>query len=56
MMNSKSFVDLYDDGLKAEEIENEKKKSSRTIRIRNYPTGSTQQENTSRAMEVHTVQ
>ena len=26
MMNPKSFVDLYDDGLQAEEIENEKKK------------------------------
>ena len=24
MMNPKSFVDLYDDGLQAEEIENEK--------------------------------
>ena len=26
MMNPKSFVDLYDDGLQAEEMENEKKK------------------------------
>ena len=26
MMNPKSFVDLYDDGLQAEEIENEKKR------------------------------
>ena len=26
MMNPKSFVDLYDDGLQVEEIENEKKK------------------------------
>ena len=25
MMNLKSFVDLYDDGLQAEDIENEKK-------------------------------
>ena len=30
MMNPKSFVDLYDDGLQAEEIENEKKKNSRS--------------------------
>ena len=28
MMNSKSFVDLYDDGLQAEEMENEKKKNT----------------------------
>ena len=42
MMNPKIFVDLYDDGLQAEEIEKEKKKSSRTIEIRNYPTGGTQ--------------
>ena len=26
MMNPKSFVDLYDDGLQAEEIENEKRR------------------------------
>ena len=26
MMNPKSFVDLYDDGLQAEEMENEKKR------------------------------
>ena len=26
MMNLRSFVDLYDDGLQAEEIENEKKR------------------------------
>ena len=32
MMNSKSFVDLYDDGLQAEEIENEKKKNTRSAR------------------------
>ena len=30
MMNPKSFVDLYDDGLQAEEIENEKKKNTRS--------------------------
>ena len=30
MMNPKSFIDLYDDGLKAEEIENEKKKNTRS--------------------------
>ena len=30
MMNPKSFIDLYDDGLKAEEIENEKKKNIRS--------------------------
>ena len=41
MMNPKTFVDLYDDGLQAEEIENEKKKSSRTIGIINYPTKGT---------------
>ena len=27
MMNPKSFVDLYDNGLRAEEMENEKKKN-----------------------------
>ena len=42
MMNPKTFVDLYDDGLQVEEIENEKKKSYRTTRTRNYPTGGTQ--------------
>ena len=42
MMNPKTFVDLYDNGLQVEEIENEKKKTSRTIGIRNYPTESTQ--------------
>ena len=52
MMNPKSFVDLYDDGLQAEEIENKKKKNIRSSGIRNYPTGGTQQENTSRAAEV----
>ena len=56
MMNPKSFVDLYNDGLHAEEIESEKKKSSRTTRIRNYPTESTQQENASRAVEVQAIQ
>ena len=28
MMNPKSFVDLYDDGLQAEEMENAKKKNT----------------------------
>ena len=28
MMNPKSFVDLYDDGLQAEEMENEKRKNT----------------------------
>ena len=55
MINSKSFVDLYDDGLQAEEMENEKKKNIRSTGIRNYPTGGTQQANTSRAMEVQAV-
>ena len=52
MMNLKSFVDLYDDGLQAEEMENEKKKNTRSIVTRNYPIGGTQQANTSRAVEV----
>ena len=55
MMNPKSFVDLYDDGLQAEEMENEKKKNARSTRARNYPTGGTQQANTSRAVEVRAV-
>ena len=56
MMNPKTFVDLYDDGLQAEEIENEKKKNTRGTETRNYPTGGTQQENTTRAVEVQAVQ
>ena len=56
MMNPKSFVDLYDDGLQAEEMENEKKKNTRNIVIRNYPTWGIQQANTSRAVEVQAVQ
>ena len=36
MMNLKTFVDLYDDGLQVEEIENEKNKSSKTTGTRNY--------------------
>ena len=55
-MNPKSFVDLYDDGLQAEEMENEKNKNIRSTRTRNYPTGSTQQANTSRTVEVRAVQ
>ena len=42
MMNLKSFVDLYDDGLQAEEIENENKKNTRNAEGKNYPTGGTQ--------------
>ena len=42
MMNPKSFVDLYDDGLQAEEIGNGKKKNTRSTVIRNYPIRSTQ--------------
>ena len=56
MMNPKSFVDLYDDGLQAEEMENEKKKNIRSTGTRNYPTRGTQQANTSRAVEVRAVQ
>ena len=56
MMNFKTFVDLYDDGLQAEEMKNEKKKTARSIGTRNYPTGGKQQVNTSRAMEVRAIQ
>ena len=42
IMNPKSFVDLYDDGLQAEKMENEKKKNTRSIRAKNNPTGGTQ--------------
>ena len=52
MMNPKIFVDLYDDGLQAEEMESEKKKSTRSTGAKNYPTGGTQQVNTSMAVEV----
>ena len=38
IMNPKTFVDLYDDGLQAEEMENEKKKTIQSTRIRNYST------------------
>ena len=55
MINPKSFVDLYDDGLQAEEMENEKKKNIRSTGTRNYSTGGTQQANTSRAVEVRAV-
>ena len=47
MMNPKTFVDLYDDGLQAEEIENEKKKNTKSAGGKNYQTGGMQQENTS---------
>ena len=55
-MNPKTFVDLYDDGLQAEEIENEKKKNTRSAGGKNYPTKRTQQENTSRAIKVQAIQ
>ena len=42
MINPKSFVDLYDDGLQAEEIKNEKKKNTKSAGGKNYQTGSTQ--------------
>ena len=52
MMNPKTFVDLYDDGLQVEEMECEKKKNTRSIGAKNYPIGGTQQANTSRTVEV----
>ena len=52
IMNPKIFVDLYDDGLQAEEMENEKKKNTQSTGTTNYPIEGTQQENTSRVMEV----
>ena len=42
MMNLRTFVDLYDDGLQAKEMENEKKKTARSTGTINYPTGGTQ--------------
>ena len=42
IMNSKTFVDLYNDGLQAEEIENEKKKNIISAGGKNYQTGGTQ--------------
>ena len=42
MMNPKTFVDLYDDGLQAEEMESEKKKNTRSTGVKNYPTRGTQ--------------
>ena len=41
MMNPKIFIDRYDDGLQAEEIDNEKKKNSRSAGWKNYTTGGT---------------
>ena len=38
MINSKTFIDLYDDGLQPEEMENEKKKTVRSTGTRNYST------------------
>ena len=55
-MNPKTFVDLYDNGLQADEMESEKKKNTRSTGAKNYPTGRTQQANTSRAVEVRAVQ
>ena len=52
IMNPKIFVDLYDDGLQADKMESEKKKNTRSTGAKNYPTGDTQQANTSRAVEV----
>ena len=49
-------MDLYDDGLQAEEIENEKKKNTKSAGGKNYPTRGTQQESTSQVVEVHVVQ
>ena len=42
IMNPKSFIDLYDDGLQAEEIENEKKQNTRSAGGKNYQIGGTQ--------------
>ena len=56
MMNPKTFVDLYDDGLQAEEIKNEKRKNTRSTGTKNYPTGGTQQENTSQVAKVRAIQ
>ena len=56
MIIPKSFIDLYDDGLQAEEMENEKTKNTRSTVTRNYPTGGTQQANTRSAVEVRAVQ
>ena len=56
MMNPKTFVDLYDDGLQAEEIKNAKKKNIRSTGTKNYPTEGTQQENTSRVAKACEVQ
>ena len=41
IMNLKTFMDLYDDGLQAEEIENEKKKNTISAGGKNYQTGGT---------------
>ena len=39
MMNPKTYVDLYDDRLHAEEMENKKKKNAWSTETINYPTG-----------------
>ena len=56
MMNPKTFVDLYDDGLQAKEMASEKKKNTRSTGAKNYRTGGTQQASASRAVEVQAVQ
>ena len=56
MMNPKTFVKLCDDGLPAEEMQNEKKKTVQNTGTKNYPTRGTQQGSTSRAVEVRAIQ
>ena len=56
MMNSKSFVDIYDGGLQVEEIENEKKKNTKGTGGKNYQTGGMQQGNINRVADIHAVQ
>ena len=41
MMNPKTFIDLYDDDLQAEEMESEKKKNTQSTVTKTYPTGGT---------------
>ena len=42
IMNPKSFVNLYDDRFQVEEIENKKKKTTRSTRTMNYQNSGTQ--------------
>ena len=46
VMNSKSFVHLYDDGLQVEEIEKENLMVTRNTKMKNYQTRGTQPRNT----------